>query len=103
MPSGLADDLTLECLSALSCDSIELSYTSSTREIKFAGVVSSASDYIIAPAPLVFSVRGFTNPPTADEAFFTFKSYASLEDGVYQIDEITKLGVTAEQGKCTVD
>jgi hypothetical protein len=103
MPSGLASDLTVDCLSALSCDSIALTYTSSTREIKFAGAVSSASDYIIAPAPLVFTVRGFTNPSTADEAFFTFKSYASLENGVYQIDEITSLGITAEQGKCTID
>jgi len=40
----------------------------------------------MAPGPLSFSLKGFTNPSTADVATFVFTSYAILDSGEYMID-----------------
>ena len=51
--------------------------------------------YIKAPAPIIFTLKGFTNPPTADPAYFTFTSYAKIDNRYYMIDRLTQVGVEA--------
>lgn len=63
-----------------------MTYASSSRLITMAGPVPSEADYINAPAPIVFTIKGFTNPATADTAYFVFTSYAVLDSGTFMID-----------------
>lgn len=60
------------------------------------------SDFLLAPGPLSFRLRGFTNPATADSAYFTFTSYAYIDNAYYKIDQLDNLSINAEQGICTV-
>jgi hypothetical protein len=70
--------------------------------LTFSGLVPDESKYIIAPGPIMFTLEGFTNPATADSAYFIFTSYAELDSGDYMIDRISSMYIKAEQGECTI-
>jgi len=41
--------------------------------------VPTESDYVTAPGPLTFTVQGFTNPATSEEAYFSFSTYSVID------------------------
>lgn len=86
MPDGDVDGLTLECNQICDEDDITMTWTASTRMITFSGPVPNESSYMTAPGPLQFTLAGFTNPATSSSAYFTWTSYAVLDDGTYMID-----------------
>jgi hypothetical protein len=102
MPSNGISGLTLDCELECTTSDITLTYTDSTRLLLFGGAVPSESDYKQAPARIIFTIKGFTNPSTADTAYFVFTSYTVLSGGTYMIDQINTLGITAVQGTCSI-
>ena len=54
------------------------------------------------PGPLTFKLKGFVNPASAERQNFIWRSYTQLSSGTFLIDEITTLGISAEQGLCEV-
>jgi len=95
MPTNGLTGLVVECELLCTESDFTLTYTESTRIIQFGGAIPSESDYKQAPSSIIFTIAGFTNPSTADTAYFVFRSYAVLSDGTYMIDSIDTLGITA--------
>ena len=94
--------MQLECLSGCSTDLLTIGWSPLERELTFRGVIPEVSSYQVAPGPIEFTVKGFTNPVTTDAASFVWTSYASFDDGDYMIDRISNLQIQATQGTCDV-
>jgi len=78
-----------------------LSYDSVTRNLKISGLFGTNSG-LAAGSSLVFTVTGWTNPPTFTPALFTYNSFAVINSNNYGIDTKSNLAITPSVGVCTI-
>lgn len=101
LPSDPASDLTFTC--TLNCDDSGVrTWDATNRIMTFNGVYPDYADYLYAGNEIQFTLDGFTNPSTSDFQYFLWKSYAVLDGGAYQIDELSNMYIAADQGECIV-
>jgi hypothetical protein len=89
-------DLVLKCSAQCREEDITTTYYPESRTLKFTGVVPEESKVIFAPGPMIFTLQGFTNPDSSDDAEFLFTSYVRLSQSDYIIDHISGLTINAE-------
>lgn len=109
VPTTYATTFEIVCLSQCRDSAVSFDMDWTTRELKISNTYPQQSDYAYAPGPIWFQVTGWTNPDNDDDQYFTWTSYAQLENPEgsgtfvdYKIDEIDTLVIRAETGVCSV-
>jgi len=80
VPTTYATDFEIVCLSQCRDSAVSFDMDWATRELKILNTYPNQSDYAYAPGPIWFQVTGWTNPDNDDDQYFTWTSYASLEN-----------------------